>query len=59
MNGLSTTAKGNDLVKNISAKLGDIKTLVSVDKGKPVPQENVKKLADLAATLIKDVEGAK
>jgi len=59
MNGLSATAKGNDLVKNISAKLGDIKTLVNIEKGKPVPQENVKKLADIAAGLIKDVEGAK
>ncbi len=59
MNGLSATAKGNDLVKNITAKLGEVKTLVSVDKGKPVPLENVKKLADISAGLIKDVEGAK
>lgn len=59
INGLSTTAKGNDLVKNITTKLGEIKTLVSVEKGKPIPQESVKKLADISAGLIKDVEGAK
>lgn len=59
MNSLSATAKGNDLVKDISNKLGDIKTLVNIEKGKPVPQENVKKLAEISAGLIKSVEGAK
>jgi hypothetical protein len=59
INGLSATAKGNDLVKNISSKLGEVKTLVSVEKGKPVPQENVKKLAEISAALITSLEGAK
>jgi len=59
VNGLSATAKGNDLVKTITTKLGEIKTLVNVEKGKPIPQESVKKLAEISAGLIRDVEGAK
>ena len=46
-------------MKDISNKLGDVKTLVNIEKGKPVPQENVKKLAEISAALIKSVEGAK
>jgi hypothetical protein len=59
INGLSATAKGNEFVKGISGKLDQIRTLVSVEKGKPVPQDNIKKLYTISADLIKGIENSK
>jgi hypothetical protein len=59
LNGLGAVAKGNDVAKKISAQLPAIKNLVNIDKSKPVPVENVKKLAQLTAGLVKEIESAK
>jgi hypothetical protein len=59
LNGLSAQAKGNDLVKKITAQLPELKTLVSVEKNKPVPLENVKKIQSITSSLVRDIENAK
>ncbi|MCS6807301.1 MAG: hypothetical protein RML40_00845 [Bacteroidota bacterium] len=59
MNGLTTQAKNNDLVKSITARLPEIKALVNLEKGTPVPHENIKKLFEISSVLVKSVEGAK
>lgn len=59
MNGLSPAAQSNPLVKEVHSKLDEIKNLVNIEKGKPVPEENVKKLAAISSALVKSVENAK
>ncbi len=59
LNGLSAQAKGNDLVKKISTQLPEVKTLVNVEKNKPIPQESVKKVYQITSGLVKDIESAK
>lgn len=59
LNGLSATAKGNELVKTLAPKFGEIRNLVNIEKGKPVPHENVKKIYEISSALVKSIEGAK
>jgi hypothetical protein len=59
MNGLSPAAQSNPLVKEVHSKLDEIKNLVNIEKGKPVTEENVKKLAAISSALVKSVENAK
>jgi hypothetical protein len=59
LNSLSATAKGNELVKDMAPKFGEIKNLVNIEKGKPIPQENIKQIYAIASSLVKNVEGAK
>jgi hypothetical protein len=43
-------------VKQVAAKLGEIKALVNVEIGKPVPKESVEKLLKISTDLIDAVE---
>jgi len=43
-------------VKRLAAELDVIRTLIDVGFGSPVPQENIKRLHALSATLVEEIE---
>jgi hypothetical protein len=59
LNGLGNSAKGNPLVKKITAQLPDVLALVKIEKPNPIPLDNVKKIATLTGGIVRDIENAK
>ncbi len=56
---VSQAAKNNGTVRKLGPQLTEIKNLVNVEKGKPIAQENVKKIVTIASGLIKEIENSK
>jgi hypothetical protein len=56
---VSQGAKNNSTVRKLSPQLSELKNLVNVEKGKPIPQESVKKIVSISGALIKEVENSK
>jgi hypothetical protein len=56
---VSQAAKNNSTVRKLAPQLGELKNLVNVEKGKPIPQESVKKIVSIASGLIKEIENSK
>jgi hypothetical protein len=56
---ISQTAKNHSVVRKLAPQLMEVKNLVTVEAGKPVPQESIKKVYTISAALVRDIENAK
>jgi hypothetical protein len=56
---ISTNARNHQIVRKLAPALNEIKNLVNVEKGKPVPAESIKKIYSITSGLIKEIENAK
>lgn len=56
---VSTAARNHQIVRKLAPALTEIKNLVNVEKGKPISQENIKKIFTISSGLIKEIEGSK
>jgi hypothetical protein len=56
---ISTTARNHPTIRKLAPALQEIKNLVSVEKGKPIPAESIKRIYSITAPLIQEIESLK
>ncbi|MDW8220914.1 MAG: hypothetical protein RML40_10355 [Bacteroidota bacterium] len=56
---ISVAARNHPIIRKLAPALLEIKNLVNVEKGKPVPHENIKRIYVITSGLIKEIESSK
>jgi hypothetical protein len=56
---ISQAAKNHAIVRKLAPQLTEVKNLVTVEAGKPLPQESIKKVYAISSALVKDIETSK
>lgn len=56
---ISSQGKSHPIVKKISTQLPEVLAMVNIERGKPVPLQNIKKISAVTSGLVKEIENSK